>query len=202
MTIKKNFALAVIDSEKINELYPIIVDYANIAIQSSSPLYFDTQPIDSNKLEQDMIFFQLTTEDEKSFDEKLNELIEKLNQIDVKYGLKNEDTGEIIVSVYCVGSLDIKFDNIKTIKEGTYKKIDELKNLRTEFGSCKGYKPNFRPLESQSVEDLIVLPESIYLFSNSTENMSKLKEYISEKILEINPNFKIEFRSFSENNPE
>ena len=57
----------------------------------------------------------------------------------------NEETGELISTINSAGSLAIKFDNIKTSPNELYEKIDELKNIKTEFGYCKGYKPQFRP---------------------------------------------------------
>lgn len=50
-------------------------------------------------------------------------MLEDLNQIKVDYALRDEDTGEMIVYVKFVGALDIKFDNVEIIKEGTYKKL-------------------------------------------------------------------------------
>ena len=91
----------------------------------------------------------------------------------------------------------IKFDNIKCISKGTYKKIDELKQSKTEFGYCKGYKPDFRPIESNPVENVTIPDEKIYLFSDSRENILKLSEYLSEKANEIDSDLEVEFILFT-----
>lgn len=39
-----------------------------------------------------------------------------------------------------------------------------------------------------------VLPEAIYMFCKSRENLLKLNDYLSEKLMEINPNFELELR--------
>ena len=49
---------------------------------------------------------------------------------------------------------------------------------------------------NMSIEDIDVEPETIYLFSDSAENLSKLKELIYERIMEIDPDFEIETKSF------
>ena len=88
------------------------------------------------------------------------------------------------------------------IKEGTYEKIDELKNFKSEFGICRGYKPNFRLMEGQHYENLNNKPEGIYLLCRSQENLMQLKELLSEKIMEIDPDFVIEFIQFDDPKPE
>lgn len=74
-------------------------------------------------------------------------------------------TGEFSTTIASVGGIYIKFDNLKIVPKGTYKQIDELKNIKTEFGYTKGYKPPFRPLEGISLEDTKIKNEVIYLFS-------------------------------------
>lgn len=39
-----------------------------------------------------------------------------------------------------------------------------------------------------------VLPEAIYMFCKSQENLLKLNDYLSEKLMEINPHFELELR--------
>ena len=90
--------------------------------------------------------------------------------------------------------MNIKFDKIKIIPEGTYEKIDELKYLKTEFGSCRGYKPKFRPLEGKPIENVDIIPEPIYMFCDSREDLLKLKDYLYEKIMGINPDLELEFK--------
>lgn len=91
---------------------------------------------------------------------------------------------------------------MKTIKKGTYEKIDELKSHKSEFGFCKGYKPNYHPIETQSIENKDIKHESIYLFSHSQEELLKLKEELIEKIMEIDSDLEIGFRQFTGEYPE
>ena len=93
--------------------------------------------------------------------------------------------------------MDIKFDNLNEIPKGTYKKIDDLKYLKTEFGYCKGYMPTFRPLEGKPINNKEIKDEHIYVFSNSDENMAKLREVICKKIMEINADLIVEHRQFT-----
>lgn len=164
----------------------------------SSFIIFDKHPVNLSEIPYDITLFELESDDETGLNEKLNEMIENLNKITVDYGLRNQDTGEMIVYVEFVGVLDIRFDNIKIIEKDTYKKIDEMKDLKTEFGTSKGYKPHFRPIEGQFIENMDITPEKIYFYSHSQENLLKLKDLLTKKIIEINPDFEIGFKQFSE----
>ena len=144
----------------------------------------------------DITFFQLESENQSSFDKKLNDLIEELNQLNTEYAIRDEGTHDMIVEIEHVIAIDIKFDNVKFLKEGTYEKIDAINHLKNEFGICKNYNPNFRPLENISIENTKVDPETIYLFSDSAENLSKLKTFIFEKIKDIDSNLEIETKPF------
>jgi hypothetical protein len=104
----------------------------------------------------------------------------------------------MLVYVEFVGVLHIRFDSLKIIKPGTYKKIDDLKDLNTDLGICKGFKPDFRPMESKPIENMKISPESIYIYCHSQENLLKLKNLLTEKILEIDSDCKIDFKQFSE----
>lgn len=201
MVIKKNYAITNLETETIHEVNKIIRKYASITLQSSSHIYFDMEPTNYNEIIEDMTFFQLESKHETGLDEKFKELTEEIDQLISNYAIRDEDTGELLVYLKFVGELCIKFDNISVIKEGTYKKIDELKNLKTEFGFCRGYKPNFRLMEGQHFENMSSKPEGIYLLCRTQENLMKLKELLSEKIMEIDPDFEIEFTQFSEPTP-
>jgi hypothetical protein len=202
MSTKRSFAITVLESERIADINNILRKHADITMQSSSHIYFDTQPANPDDVVQDITFFMLESDEEKSADEKLNELIDELDEMDTDYAIRDEDTGKMIVYVEFVGALDIMFDNIRSVKEGTYEKIDELKSLKTEFGLCKGYKPSFRPMESQPIENKNIKPESIYLFCHSQEALMMLKDTLSKRILEIDPDFKLAFRQFTGADPE
>lgn len=202
MSIKRNFAITVLDSQRIKDIRNILVKYSEITMESSSHIYFDTQPVNPNEIVQDITFFMLESDTPEDVDKKLNDLIKDLDQLNTDYAIRDEDDGKMIVYMEFVGALDINFDNIKIIKEGTYEKIDELKSYYTELGVCKGYKPNFRLLEMISLENKKVPPEHIYMLCHSQENLLKLKDELIQKILEIDSDFKIEFRQFTGENPE
>lgn len=197
MPVKRNFAIAIMDNEKIKEFDEIISKYTNAIKKSYSHIVFDTQPINLDDIKHDLTFFQLEDENKSVIEEKLNKIIEELNSIDSDYTLRDEDNGKMIVALDFVGMIKIKFDNIKCISKGTYKKIDELKQSKTEFGYCKGYKPDFRPIESNPVENVTIPDEKIYLFSDSRENILKLSEYLSEKANEIDSDLVVEFIPFT-----
>ena len=201
MVIKKNYAITNLETEKIPDVNNIIRKYATVSFRSSSHIYFDMEPV-NNKVIEDMTFFKLEAEDESSLDEKFKELTNEIDQIISNYAIRDENTGELLVYLKFVGELSIKFDNMNFIKEGTYEKIDELKNFKSEFGICRGYKPNFRLMEGQHHENLNNKPEGIYLLCQSQENLMQLKELLSEKIMEIDSDFVIEFTQFDDPTPE
>ena len=196
MVIKKKFSIAIVDIERIGDVNNIILKYTTTIQQYSTYFYFNLNPVHVEDVCMDITFFQLESENQSSFDKKLNDLIEELNQLNTLYSLRDEDTGEIILKIEQVIALDIKFGNVKFLKEGTYEKIDAMNHLKTEFGICKNYNPNFRPLENISIENTDVNPETIYLFSDSAENLSKLKTLVSQKINDIDSNLEIETKPF------
>lgn len=192
MSISKKYSIGILNSEKISEINRIIFKYSDSSSHSPANIFFEIKSVNQNDNLNDVTFFEMVCENETELDNKVKELIEELNKIDKDYTLRDEDTGELIGNVKYIGRLDIKFDRIDIIKKGTYKKIDELKNLKTEFGYCKGYKPIFRPIESTKIENINVMPESIFMFCKSQENLLKLNEYLSKKIMEIDPDFELE----------
>ena len=60
MPIKGNFAISILDFDKITDMNNIILKYAEITMQSSSYLIFDKQPINTNETPKDFTIFQLT----------------------------------------------------------------------------------------------------------------------------------------------
>ena len=201
MATKRSFVINILEIERITDTNNIIRKHADITMQSSSYVYFDAQPANPDDLLPDITFFTLESDGKKSADEKLDMLIDELKQLDTDYAIRDEDSGKIIEYIKFVGVFNIKFDNMNCIKAGTYEKIDKLKSFKTEFGLCKGYKPNFRPMESQSLEDKAIKPENIYLFCHSQEDLMKLKEIVYEKILEIDTDLEVEFKQFTGENP-
>ena len=141
-----------------------------------------------------LIKFQ-ESESESGLQKKVNDLIADLNKLEGDYALRDDETGELLVTVRYGGQIAVKFDNIKTLEKGTFKKIDEFKSLNTDFGYCKGFKPNFRPIEG-NVENVEIKPEIIYITADSEENLLKLRDYLTDKIKEIDPDFLVEFTCF------
>lgn len=197
MTVKKNLAAAIMHTERIGDFDEIISQNTNITKKSFSHILFDTQPVNPDEITHDITFFQLEAEDETTLEEKLNILIEKLDELHSDYTLRDEDAGKIIVALDFVGMLKINLDHLEIIENGTYKKIDKLKHVETEFGYCKGYKPDFRPIEGKPIEHDKIEPEKIFLFSDSRENITKLSDYLSEKVTEINQDFEVEYIPFT-----
>ena len=203
MTLTKNYSIVILDHTKIDDINKIIVKYSDSSVQSSSHVLFDIEPINvSDITEEDLTFFKISGENETEVNEKIKELIGSLNELDTDYAIRNDETHGSFTNIKSIGALDIKFDTVKIIKKGTYKRIDELKNTRTEYGYCKGYKPAFRPLEGNSIEHLKVKTEKIYLFSNSEENMNRLKKMLSEKITDIDSDLLLECRVYPVNDDE
>lgn len=196
MVIKRNLSLAIVDIERIAEINKILIKYAAHVQEYSTHLYFNLDPIHAEDINMDITLFRLESENESDMDKKLNDLIEEMNGLNTGYAIRDEDTHEMVVEIEHLMALNIKFDKVKYIKEGTFKKIDEMNHLKTEFGICKTYNPNFRPVENMSIENMDIKPEIIYLFSDSAENLSKLKTFVSEKIMEIDPDLEMDGMPF------
>ncbi len=196
MAVKRNFSLAIVDIERIAEINSIVTQYTNNLKQYSTYFYFSIDPIRVDDVKMDITLFDLEAENESGLDKKLTDLVESLNQLNTEYAIRDEDTHEMIVEIEHVIAFHIKFDNMAHIKQGTYEKIDELNHLKTEFGICKTYNPNFRAIENVSIENKAIEPEIVYLFSDSAENLSKLKEVIFEKIRDIDSDFVIDVKPF------
>ena len=196
MSLKRNYILGIINDKTILEFEGVISKYASMSRASSSHMYFSKQPIDSGDVSQDVIFFQIECENESKLDKKVKDLISDLNELEGDYVLRDGETGEMLVTVRYGGQIVIKFDKLKTIKKGTFEKIDELKRFNADFGYCKGFKPNFRPIEGNSIEDLNINPEVIYITADSSENLIKLRDFLTDKVREIDSCLEVEFTWF------
>ena len=196
MSIKRNYILGIINDKTILEFEGVISNYASMSRASSSHMYFSKQPIDSGEISQDVIFFQIESENESILDKKVNDLISELNELGGDYVLRDDETGEMLVTVRYGGQIAIKFDKIKTLKHGIFKKIDDLKTFNADFGYCKGFKPNFRPIEGNSIEDLDVNPEVIYITADSSENLLKLRDFLTDRVKDIDSDLEVEFTWF------
>lgn len=196
MSIKRNYILGIINDNAIPEFEGTVSRYASMSRESSSHMYFSRQPVDSSDISQDVIFFQLESENKSELEGKVKSLISDLNELKGDYVLRDDETGELLVTVRYGGQITIKFDNLKIIKKGTFEKIDELKSFKTDFGYCKGFKPNFRPIEGNSVEDLNVEPEIIYITASSSENLMKLRDLLTDEVKEIDSGLEVDFNWF------
>lgn len=196
MSIKRNYILGIINDNAIPEFEGTVSRYASMSRESSSHMYFSRQPVDSSDISQDVIFFQLESENKSELDGKVKSLISDLNELKGDYVLRDDETGELLVTVRYGGQITIKFDNLKIIKKGTFEKIDELKSFKTDFGYCKGFKPNFRPIEGNSVEDLNVEPEIIYITASSSENLMKLRDLLTDEVKKIDAGLEVDFNWF------
>ena len=123
MSIKKEFYLIIFDETKIHDLNKIIVDHSDYAYQSSSHYLFEVNLSNATVTSDDVTYFQLTDEDESTIDNRLKEIMAELDKFDTFYSIKNCETGEVYSVITTVGSVDIKFDNLKVIPKGTYEKI-------------------------------------------------------------------------------
>ena len=196
MSIKRNYILGIINDNAIPEFEGTVSRYASMSKESSSHMYFSRQPVDSSDISQDVIFFQLESENKSELEGKVKSLISDLNELEGDYVLRDDETVELLVTVRYGGQIAIKFDNLKIIKKGTFEKIDELKSFKTDFGYCKGFKPNFRPIEGNSVEDLNVEPEIIYITASSSENLMKLRDLLTDEVKKIDSGLEVDFNWF------
>lgn len=196
MAVIDKYVIVTLDHDKISEIDEIILKYYENITKSSSHILFDIKPINPTDVVEDLTFFRIIAENESEANDIFTKMVDELNTVDTDYSIWNEETKDVFTTINHIGALDITFDKIQTIKKGTYKSIDELKNMRTEFGYCKGYKPSFRPLEERQIENMEVPKESIYLFSKTSEEYSKLTDFLSEKIMAIDSDFELETRIF------
>lgn len=196
MTIKRKYVIGIINDEKISEVNNILHKYVSLTKESSSHMFFMKQPIDPSKVSQDVTMFTMESESDEKMDEKVKDLIDELDGLNTDYVLRDDETGKLLVTVGYGGQISIKFDHVESIPKGTFEKIDELKSLHTDFGYCKGFKPNFRPLEGVSVANLEMEPEIIYITADSEENLFKFRDYVIQKVMEINPTLKTKFTLF------
>ena len=196
MTIKRKYVIGIINDEKISEVNNILHKYASLTKESSSHMFFMKQPIDPSKVSQDVTMFTMESESDEKMDEKVKDLIDELEGLNTDYVLRDDETGKLLVTVGYGGQISIKFDHVESIPKGTFEKIDGLKSLHTDFGYCKGFKPNFRPLEGVSVADLEIEPEIIYITADSEENLFKFRDYVIQKVREIDPTLKTKFTLF------
>lgn len=196
MSIKRNYILGIINDKSVFEFEEVASEYATTYQVSSSYMYFSKQPIDASESSRDVIFFQLESENESKLEKKVENLIEDLNKLPGDYVLRDDATGELLVTVRYGGQITIKFDNLKVIEKGTFAKIDKLKHFNADCGYCKGFKANFRPIEGNPIEGVNVKPEIIYITANSSDNLLKLRDYLTDKVKDIHPDFEVEFTWF------
>ena len=84
MSSKRNFAIGIFNSDKITQINSIITDYGEITTKSSSHMLFNTVPVNDNDITEDLTFFTLKSEDDDGLNSKLDELSEKINQLNTE----------------------------------------------------------------------------------------------------------------------
>ena len=99
MSVKQNFILGVINSSKVSEVNDIISRYAVDAKDTTSYMYFGKQPIDSNQISNDVLFFQIVAENDRILNKQVENLIDELDELQIDYVLRDNDTGEFLVTV-------------------------------------------------------------------------------------------------------
>ena len=107
MATKRSFVINILEIERITDANNIIRKHADITMQSSSYVYFDAQPANPDDLLPDITFFTLESDGKKSADEKLDILIDELNQLDTDYAIRDEDSGKMIEYIKFVGVFNI-----------------------------------------------------------------------------------------------
>ena len=122
----------------------------------------------------------------------VKDLIKDLKMLCKYITFKDRDSKKIL---QYIGTLIISFEDIKFLQPDTLKQLDKIKVLKTEFGYCKGNKPFIRPMETTHLMD-VGYSELIYLISDSVDHIIDLKLLVENKLLEIDSNFKVEFRLF------
>ena len=64
MSVKRNYVVGIINDETIPQFETVLSQYATSIKESSSHMYFGKQPIDSDKISQDVLFFNMESESE------------------------------------------------------------------------------------------------------------------------------------------
>ena len=169
---------------KYEEIKPIIARHCEF--QMGGSMEFDAQGISSGDWIPEQGIYKFIE------NHSVDDLIKDLKMLCKYVTFKDIDSKKIL---QYIGTLIISFVNIKYLKPGTLKKLDEIKVLKTEFGYCKGNKPFMRPMETSHLINS-GYSELIYLISDSIDNIIDLELLVENKVLEIDPNFKVEFRLF------
>lgn len=178
---KNKIIIEIDDMDKFAEIIPIVK--RNCELQMGGSGDFDIQGKANNDNRAKFGIYK--------FDENhtLKELINELGELCKYVTFKDIDSKEVL---QYIGRIIISFDKIESIKFGTFDKLDELKVLKTEFGYCKGYKPNIRLMEGTYAVNMRY-SESIYLISDSLDNLIKLDSIIENKLLKFDSNFELDF---------
>ena len=177
----KEIIIEIDDMEKYKEIYSIITMHCEP--QSGGPKDIDSQINSNGDYRKEFGIY--------NFDENhtLKDLINELGELCKYVTFIDRHSGDVL---QYIGRLTISFDKIKSIKIGTHDKIDELKVLKTEFGYCKGQKPDIRIMETSHAVNM-GFSEVIYLLSDSLDNLVKLDLLIEKELLDFDSNFELEF---------
>lgn len=178
---KNKLIIEIDDMDKFNETMAIVTRHCELQMGRSGDFDIQGKSNNDNKVKFGIYkFYEKHT---------LKDLINELGELSKYLTFKDVDSKEILPYI---GRIIISFDKIESIKVGTYDKLDELKVLKTEFGYCKGYKPNIRLMEATYAVNM-GYSEVIYLVSDSLENLIKLDSIIENKLLTFDSDFELNF---------
>lgn len=180
----KEIIIEIDNMDKYREIYSIITKHCEP--QSGGPKDIDRQGNGNGDYRKEFGIYKF--DENQTFKDLINDLGELCKYVT----FIDRDSGDVL---QYIGKLIISFDKIKYIKVGTHNKIDELRTLKTEFGYCKGKKPDIRIMETTHAVNM-GFSEVIYLISDSLDNLVKLDLLIEKELLDFDSNFEFEFDLF------
>ena len=182
MNTKNEIIIEITDMTKYEEINPIIAKHCEF--QMGGPIELDAQGISSGDWRPEQGIYKFIE------NHSVGDLIHDLKMLCKYVVFKDIDSRKILPYI---GTLIIHFDNIDYLKADTIEKIDKLKDLKTEWGYCMGKKPLIGPMVATSSR-FLDYSEHIQIISDYFNNFIELKNYVENKVLEIDSNFKIEFK--------
>ena len=189
MKKKNEIIIEIDDMEKYDEIYSIITRYCESYFSGHKDVYKEFRNGNYNndlKNENYKREFSIYKFDEN---QTFKDLINDLGELCKYVTFIDPDSKDVL---QYIGRLTISFDKIKSVKIGTHDKIDELRILKTEFGYCKGQKPDIRILETSYAVNM-GYSEIIYLVSDSLDNLVKLDLLLEKELVDFDSNFEFEF---------
>lgn len=182
MTKNNNEIIIEIDNmDKYREIYPIIIRHCESQCGGSKDI--DKRGNSNEDYRKEFGIYKF--DENHTFKDLINELGELCKYVT----FIDRDNRDVL---QYIGRLIISFDKIKSVKIGTHDKLDELRVLKTDFGYCKGQKPDIRIMETSYAVNM-GYSEVIYLLSDSLDNLVKLDLLVEKELLDFDSNFEFEF---------